>query len=236
MLGLLVQLIVSWLLLWFIEKTDLRVFGFNPTKQRLLDFAFFFIITAMFCTCGFVLRMFYSERWDLNPNLSVGLIAEGTWWNIKSVLFEELIFRGALLYILIKRIGSTKAILISAIAFGIYHWFSFGIFGDINRMIQVFFITGLMGVVLAYGYSKSLSLYIPIAIHLGWNWVSSVVFSDTSIGKQILIKLPPAGKIVQVSYATYYLVTLGPILLVLLTNFFLIKKKKQVAISKTQPA
>lgn len=83
-----------------------------------------------------------------------------------------------------------------------------------------------MGVVLAYGYAKAFSLYIPIAIHLGWNLTSSVLFSDTSIGNQLLIKLKPA-KVVQVSYFTYYLVTLGPILCALLINFFLIKKKKQ---------
>jgi len=227
MIGIIVQLAISWLLLWFIEKTDLRVFGFNPTKQRLSDLGVFFLITAICCASGFVLRMWFGERWGLNPHVSFKLIAEGFWWNLKSVLFEELIFRGALLYILIKRIGAVKAIAISAIAFGIYHWFSFGIFGNIGQMIPVFIITGLMGIVLAYGYSKTFSLYIPIAIHLGWNLTSSVIFSDTNIGNHLLIKLKPA-KVVQVSYFTYYLVTLGPILFALLINFFLIKKKKQV--------
>lgn len=235
MIGIIVQLAISWLLLWFIEKTDLRVFGLNPTKQRLSDLGVFFLITAICCTTGFILRMLYGERWGLNPHVSFKLIAEGVWWNIKSVLFEEFIFRGALLYILIKKIGPLKAIIISAIAFGIYHWFSFGILGNVNQMIQVFIITGLMGFVLAYAYSKIFSLYIPIAIHLGWNLTSSVIFSDTNIGNHLLMKLKPA-KVVQVSYFTYYLVTLGPILCALLINFFLIKRKKQVAISKTQPA
>jgi hypothetical protein len=174
--------------------------------------------------------MWYGERWGLNPRLSFGLIAEGTWWNIKSVLFEELIFRGAIFYVLIKRIGATKAILISAAAFGIYHWFSYGILGNVSQMIQVFIITGIMGVVYAYGYSKTFSLYIPIAIHLSWNWISSVVFSNTSIGDQLLIKLK-AERVVQVSYFTYYLVTLGPIACAVLVNFFLIKKRKQTVIS-----
>jgi membrane protease YdiL (CAAX protease family) len=227
MIGIIVQLAISWLLLWFIEKTDLRVFGLNPRKQRVLDFATFFFITAICCTAGFILRMIYGERWGLNPHVSFTLIAEGVWWNIKSVLFEELIFRGALFYILIKRIGPVKAIIISAFAFGIYHWFSFGIFGNVSQMIPVFIITGLMGVVLAYGYSKTFSLYLPIAIHSGWNMTSSVIFSDTNIGNHLLMKLP--AKVVQVSYFTYYLVTLGPIVGALLINFYLIKRKKQAA-------
>lgn len=227
MLGILVQLIISWLLLWFIEKTDLRVLGLNPTKQRLADFGIFFLIAAICCASGFILRMVYGEQWGLNPGVSFKVIANGVWYNIKSVLFEEFIFRGALLYILIKRIGSTKAIAISAIAFGIYHWFSFGIIGNVTQMIQVFIITGLMGVVYAYGYAKTFSLYIPIAIHLGWNITSSVIFSDTNIGNHLLMKLPT--KVVQVSYFTYYLITLGPIIGVLLINFLLLKRKKQAA-------
>ena len=232
MIGIIVQLVISWLLLWFVEKTDLRVFGLNPTRQRLSDLGILFLITALCCASGFIVRMWFGERWVLNPGLSLALILEGVWWNIKSVLFEELIFRGALLYILIKRIGAVKAIILSAIAFGIYHWFSFGIFGNAAQMIPVFVITGLMGYVLAYGYAKTFSLYIPIAIHLGWNLTSSVIFSDTSIGNQLLIKARPA-KIVHVSYFTYYLVTWGPILCALLINFIFLKKKKQV---KSLPA
>jgi membrane protease YdiL (CAAX protease family) len=60
------------------------------------------------------------------------LIVKGTWWTLFSVLYEELIFRGVVLYILIKRIGEVKAILISCIAFGIYHWFSYGLFWNIR--------------------------------------------------------------------------------------------------------
>jgi len=84
-----------------------------------------------------------------------------------------------------------------------------------------------MGVVYAYGYAKTFSLYIPIAIHLGWNMVRSIIFSETVIGDQLLVQVKPVPE-VQVSYFIFALVVFLPMLSALLINFFLLKKKKQV--------
>lgn len=227
MIGILVQLLVSWLLLWLFEKKGLAVFGFYPSKSRLAGFVLFFLVTA-FCSSSFYfLRMIFGqERWYLNPHLSAGLIFSGLWWNVKSVLFEEFIFRGALMYILIRRIGAVKAIIISAISFGIYHWFSHGVLGQPIPMLIEFITSGLMGVIYAYAYSKTFSLYYPIAIHLGWNLVNSVVFSETVIGEQLLLEVKPVPQ-VKVGYLIYFCVIYLPMLSALLINFFMIRKTKQ---------
>src|SRR5688572_24242204 len=104
MLGILVQLAISWLIIWFIEKKNLEVLGLSPTKIKLADFFLFFLLTGLCCAAGFLLKMyFFNEQWKINPVLSATLVWKGIWWNIKSVLFEELIFRGVLLYIAIKK-------------------------------------------------------------------------------------------------------------------------------------
>jgi uncharacterized protein len=228
MIGIIVQLVLSWLIIRLVEKKDLGVLGFYPTKKRLTDFAIFFSITASCCATDFIMRIVFArQQWVMNPNLSLKLIGEGVWWNIKSVLFEELIFRGVLLYILIKRIGMWWSIIISSIAFGIYHWFSHETFGNPVQMIITFLTTGLMGVVYAYGYAKTFSLYIPIAIHLGWNMVRSVVFSETIIGDQLLVQVKPVPQ-VQVSYFIYFLVVFFPMLSAITINFLLLKRKRLV--------
>jgi len=235
MVGIVVQLALSWLIIRIVEKRNLSVLGFSPTKIRLIDFAVFFLITATCCSSDFIMRMLFAEqRWKLNPALSFKLILEGVWWNVKSVLFEELIFRGVLLYILIKRLGPWWGIIISSVAFGIYHWFSHETFGNPVQMIITFLTTGLMGIIYAYGYAKTFSLYIPIAIHLGWNFTRSVIFSETVIGDQLLVQVKPVPQ-VQVSYFIFYLVTFFPMFSALLINFFLLKKKKQVELSSAQP-
>lgn len=227
MIGIIVQLAISWVIVWFVEKKDLSVLGFFPTKQRLFDFALFFLVAAIFSASGFFLKMYFTgQRWQLNPALSTNLLLKGIWWNVASVIFEELIFRGVLLYILIKRIGAIKGIIISAIAFGIYHWFSYGTLGNPVQMVYTFLTTGAMGLIFAYGYARSFSLYIPSAIHLGWNLIQSVVFSTTVIGGQIFTLVQPSPE-VNISWFKFMCILLLPMVSVLLVNFFLLKKHKQ---------
>lgn len=228
MVGIIIQLAFSWLLIWFFEKGNLNILGLAVSKKRLVDFTVFFFITSICCASGFFLKMYFANQyWKINPNITPSLIAQGIWWNIKSVLFEELIFRGVLLYILIKKLGPVKAIVISAIAFGIYHWFSQEVIGNITQMIIIFFVTGSMGLLLAYGYSKTFSLYIPIAIHLGWNLTQQFIFSNGPTGNQLLIEVFPRQE-VTVSYFTFYTILLFPVLIMYLIIFLMIKKIKPI--------
>lgn len=229
MVGIIVQLAISWLLIWFFEKGNLNVLGLIPTRRRLLDFSLFFIIAALCCSSDFFMRMYFADQhWQLNPDLSTNLILTGIWWNIKSVLFEELIFRGVLLYMLIKKLGAAKAIIISSVAFGIYHWFSQEAFGDPGQMAIIFLITGLAGLIYAYGYAKTFSLYVPCAIHLGWNLTRSVIFSETVIGNQLFVQEKSVPD-VEVSYFVFGCILLIPMGSFLLINYLLLKKRKQAA-------
>jgi len=232
MLGIIVQLAISWLIIWLVEKRNLSVLGLYPTKSRLSSFTLFFLVTALCCSTGFFLRMiFANEQWFLNPNLTTQFILDGIWWNIKSVLFEELIYRGVILFILIKKLGSVKGIIISAIAFGIYHWFSQEAFGNYFQMAFIFLVTGTMGLVLAYGYSKSFSLYIPVAIHLGWNLTQNFIFSSGPIGDQLFISVKPPPQM-NVSYFIFFCILLVPMLSMFIINFLLIRRREQTELIK----
>jgi len=227
MIGIIVQLALSWVIVWLFEKGSLSFLGFYPTKARLFDFFLFFFMTAICCSTGFYLRMYFAkEQWGLNPSLTPNLILEAVWWNVKSVLFEELIFRGVLFYILIKLMGPLKAIMVSAIAFGIYHWFTHEVIGDPTQMAMTFVITGIMGLLYAYGYAKTFSLYIPCAIHLGWNLTQGFVFSQGPIGKGIFIQVMPQP-IVNVSYLVFFIILLVPLLSTWLINFLLLRRHNQ---------
>lgn len=236
MLGIIIQLLISWLLVWLFEKGNLGVLGFYPTKKRLIGFALFFIVTALCCSSDFIMRMLFArQQWHLNPKLTANLILTGVWWNIKSVMFEELIFRGALMFILIKKLGPAKAIIISAICFGIYHWFSQNAIGNPVQMAITFVVTGTMGLLYAYAYAKTFSLYIPAAIHLGWNLTGSVIFSTGIIGDQLLVPVKPVPE-VTVSYFIFFCIRFIPLLSALLINFFLLKRMKQVVMDNKKAA
>jgi membrane protease YdiL (CAAX protease family) len=231
MIGIIVQLLLSALLLRFIERKGLSVLGLSPTRNRLQLAALFFTLTAAISASDYLLKMLIAQqRWVLARPVQLPVIAEGIWWNIKSVLFEELLFRGALLYIVLRRTGTLPAVLVSAAAFGIYHWFSFEVIGNPVAMLYTFIVTGLMGVVYAYGYVRTMTLYTPIAIHFGWNVVRSVVFSDTSIGRQLFVEVKPAP-IVHVGYLQYAVLVFAALTLAIVVNFWLIRRLPQRAIA-----
>ena len=90
------------------------------------------------------------------------------------------------MHFLIKYLKTGPAMLISAFVFGIYHWFTFGVWGNLATMIMVFVVTGLMGYVFAAAYVKTKSVILPVGIHLGWNWINNTVFSNGPNGVQVL--------------------------------------------------
>jgi membrane protease YdiL (CAAX protease family) len=97
-------------------------------------------------------------------------------------LTEELVFRGAILYILISKIGSSRTILLSAILFGVYHWFSFGVIGNLMAMLFVFIGTGLMGYAWALAFSKTNSIFLPFGLHLRMELHFKFYFLKKTVG------------------------------------------------------
>ena len=188
MAGLIVELIISWLLLWIFYKKGLRLLGIFPTKSRLFNLIFGFSAAA---ACGtlyyFSFTLLANNHWTLNDQFTAPAFLGGCWWTFKSVLYEEFIFRGALLYLLIKKIGVKKACITSAIGFGIYHWFTSGALGNPLQMAIVFVMTAIWGFMFALAFAKTKSMYLPVGLHFGWNLISTVIFSQGPLGNQLLV-------------------------------------------------
>jgi membrane protease YdiL (CAAX protease family) len=189
MIGIIIILLLSWLLLWLIEKKGLTALGLWITKKRLKDFLIGFVMASLICAIYNAINTYLANNfWILNDRISMNMLFNSIWWIVKSVLFEELIFRGALLYIAINKLGGKWACILSAVAFGVYHWFSYGAFGNPFRMLIVLLMTGIFGWVLAFAFKITRSIYLPIAIHLGWNIVNIFIFSNGPLGLQLMIK------------------------------------------------
>lgn len=227
MVGLLIQLLLSYILIYWAEKGNLSVLGLKPNQARIADLFLYTCIAGSCSSITFLLRMlFANESWILNPSLDWQLFINGAWYNFKSVLYEELIFRGVIFYILIKKLGGKKAILISAAAFGIYHWFTYKVFNDPVKMIWIFLITFSAGLIYALGYYITKSLYAPIGMHFGWNFVQSFIFSSGNTGQGMLIEKLPAPQ-VQVSYFVYYSVTFLHLVLFIVVFAIIFQKKSR---------
>jgi uncharacterized protein len=232
MLQIIGLLAISWLIVWFFDKNNLSVLGLMPTKERLKLCFYLFIVTAICCSIAFVLKIYFAkEQYTLNSKLTTSLILSELWGNIRGILTEELLCRGILLYILIKKWGSKWAIIISAIIFGLLHWLNNGVFGNVIQMSIVFLFTFCMGLLLAFSYAKTFSILIPFAIHLGWNLTQNFIFPDKQEGNHLFI-LAAKPPIVTVSYFVFFIMLLVPKISAIGLDYLIIKRQKQIEIPK----
>jgi len=230
MLQLIGLLAISWILIWLFEKGNLSVLGLTPTKDRLKYFSVLFIVSAILSATAFLLRIYFAkEEYTISQSLTIKSILLETWYQFRTVFTEELLCRGALLYILIKKLGQVKAVIISSIIFAILHWINAGVWGNLTQMIIVFTFTFAMGLLLAYSYARTFSLLIPFSIHYGWNLTQSYIFPDTATGNHIFTLAAPPP-IVTISYLAFFTMLLLPKISVLIVDYLIIKRHRQVEV------
>ncbi len=191
MIGIFIELILSWILLWFLERKDLRALGLLPDPQRLSQLALGIVYPIIYVSIfEFDVAALVYNPYRINPGYHLKDCWHAISYLFRTVGFEDLIFRGALLYILIRRLGNQKAILLSGIAFGIYHWFSWNAFGNPMQMLIVLWMTGSAGYVFALAFARTRSMYLGAGLHFGYDFASMVIFSQAkNIGVQWLTKM-----------------------------------------------
>ena len=228
MIGILIELLISWVLLRIFEKKSFSALGIGLSRQHFKYLGFGLVFPILYYSILFTVLSYAGKNpYLLNIHYTSAKFLEAIWYVFKSVAFETLIFQGALLYLLIRYVGPKKAILISAISFGIYHWFSWNLFGQPFAMLTSFLTTGIMGYLWAMAFEKTKSIYLPFAIHFGFNFTSMVLFSkDKNIGQQLFIQTYAndpytPGSMVSILLLAFYFIGF-PVLL-----FFYLKRNKR---------
>ena len=188
MLGLLVIIVVSWGLLYLIEKKNITVLGIIPNQKRVMQFILgFLFISIVTLSAIYIETLIKSIVWE-SKTVDYNLIYQSFIYHIRSALTEDLVFRGAVLYILISKLGSKKAILISALFFGVYHVFSYGMAGNVP-ILYVILVTGFTGYVWAYTFDKTKSIALGLGFHLGCNLMSIYFFPSQPYGELLFTKV-----------------------------------------------
>ena len=92
------------------------------------------------------------------------------WW-------EELVFRGIIFQNLIKGLGLLWSIVLSSLLFGLVHA------GNPDATVLSTIIIMLVTPQLIYAYLKTGQLWLPIGLHLGWNFFQASIFGFASSGQ-----------------------------------------------------
>lgn len=85
-------------------------------------------------------------------------------------LIEEFIFRGVLQTYLKKHLGVKAAILLSALAFALFHFYRDQGIGNISLILSLFFLGGYLGFI----YERQASLWASIGLHMTFNTISAL--------------------------------------------------------------
>lgn len=187
MLGLLVIIVVSWLLLHFAEKKNIEVLGIIPNKKRTIQFVIGFVFVSLICLLMIYIESFVlNVEWKKNENINYIAIFNSFVYHVRSALTEDLVFRGAILYILISRLGAKWGIVISAFCFGVYHVFSYGMAGDrIIPILYVILVTGFVGYVWAFTFHKTKSIIMGLGFHIAYNFTMAMFYESPPVGELI---------------------------------------------------
>ncbi|MFP8487997.1 CPBP family intramembrane glutamic endopeptidase [Gracilimonas sp. Q87] len=223
LLLVLVLLILTWLSIYLLEKRNIYKSWITPGSQRINEFVLGLFLMGLLCIVSQIFLSLISDTsWIISEDITMSKFLYASAFDINSVLFEELLFRGVLLYGLIRLTNHHKAVIISAVAFGIYHWFTYGVLGNILGMVLVFITTGFMGYVFAKAYVKTKSIILPIGLHLGWNWINNSIFSNGPNGTVLLAPnqtVELEGYFAIISFL-WYLIIPAVVLIILKTDIF----------------
>ncbi|MFJ8009555.1 CPBP family intramembrane glutamic endopeptidase [Streptomyces fagopyri] len=103
---------------------------------------------------------------------------------VGTAVVEEILFRGIVFRLVEQLIGTRGALAISGVLFGALHLVNSGatVWGALAIAIEA-------GLMLGAAYAASRTLWLPIGLHLGWNFALSGIFGVTVSGNEDM----PAG-------------------------------------------
>ncbi len=157
--------------------------GFHSNWQKEFGLGLFLGAAGM-CAIGLVLMVTGSLHLEpaglsgsalLKSFLTYGLLF------ITVGFMEELLFRGFLLQALAEGTNKIVAALLLSLPFGILHFFNEG--GTLVGAIS----TGLAGLMLCIAYFRTRSLWVPIGMHITWNFANSWILSLPVSGETIAV-------------------------------------------------
>ena len=161
----------------FADKRSFASLGLNINKQAGFDvivgisIAFVLMLLIYLSKYSFGWIKFEAFAWQIDSpstvitytlRYMVVLIFVG--WN------EELVYRGYILQTLTSGINLIWALLITSLYFGIEH------LSNPNSSWMAVAGIFLIGLFFAYGYLRTSQLWLPIGLHIGWNFFENAVF------------------------------------------------------------
>jgi membrane protease YdiL (CAAX protease family) len=161
----------------YFDHRSFTSLGLQVDSRALVDILFGISLT------GLMMGMIFLVLWALNwIQIESFAWQVESWVNVAASLLtmvalftfvswqEELLMRGYWLQNLSAGLSQSLGILLSSAVFALAHWFNPNL--DWLGLLGLF----LAGLFLAYGYLRTRQLWLPIGLHLGWNFFEGTLF------------------------------------------------------------
>lgn len=172
-------LLVAWLMVRFIDRRPFVSLGFKKEKAGR-DLALGLIIgLGMMGVCVALLLAFGWARWNDAHSFAVWPLALAMVAMLLNTVTQEVLVRGYIQQTIQFRFGKLAGVAISALLFLAMHLGAIG--GQALPAISLF----AAGVLLGTCYAVTGNLWLPIALHFGWNVLQGPILGGTVSGQTL---------------------------------------------------
>jgi membrane protease YdiL (CAAX protease family) len=172
-------LIIAWLMLHFIDRRSFVSLGF-ARRHALHDNLFgLFIGLGMMSACIGILYFCGWATPEPTAAFSGSTLALAALAMIANTVTQEVMVRGYVQQTIQRQFGVLSGVIFSALFFLVLHLGA--IQGAILPAISLF----AAGILLGSAYATSRNLWLPIALHFGWNFLQGPVLGETVSGQSL---------------------------------------------------
>jgi membrane protease YdiL (CAAX protease family) len=172
-------LLAAWLMVRFVDRRPFISLGFAP-RLAVRDIAVGLIIgLGMMAACIAVLSVCGWARAEATAAFSASLFAIAALAMIANTFTQEIMVRGYMQQTIQSDFGRLSGVLVSALLFLALHLGA--IRGEILPAISIF----AAGVLLGTAYAVTGNLWLPIALHFGWNFLQGPVLGQNVSGQSL---------------------------------------------------
>ena len=178
--------IATWIL-YKTEKKSLRAIGLNFNLRNMSFLPLGVLIGAItFLASKFARALYTGESFNITETINYSNILYGLYLILPTVTVEEFLFRGYLFKKTIEKSNVVMANIIFSILFMLIHVFDENAMNNIGMIIFLIITIPVGHLLFATALLKSKTLFFPIGLHLGNNWATQHVITDSNTGDSLL--------------------------------------------------
>ena len=203
---------------WVLYKTEnksLHEIGLNLSLRNMSFLSLGVLIGALALFAANYARALYTgESFAVSETIDYGTILYALYFILPTVAVEEFLFRGYLFKKTIEKSNVIIANIIFSILFMLIHVFDENVINNIGMMIFLIITIPVGHLLFATALLKSKTLFFPIGLHLGNNWATRHLITESESSDSIFYTLNNATFNTWPAYIGFILIFNGVFLFV----------------------